>query len=267
MTTAETFFTEFDPNGLLATLKNLIEHGAASLPRSQQRQLGPSQIGHGCPRHLALKTVAPEQGVPRFTDPLPSLTGTALHRMLEEFVPLYNELLGYERFIAERKVYMREGFGGTADLYDRDTETIVDWKAVSPERCRKYASQMNKVYRRQAHLYGLGYEREGFPVSNVAICMLPRGGQLRHAKLWSEPYDRQLALDTMARYDNILVLADELDVEHHPERFAVFPSVPSEENCEFCPFWSPAPDGNPYRCAGNSLLAPPEPPPAPEETP
>jgi hypothetical protein len=75
---------------------------------------------------------------------------------------------------------------------------------------------------------------------------------LRNAKLWAEPYDRQLALDTMTRYDQILVLADELDVEHNPERFSIFPAVPNDM-CEYCPFFSPAPDGNPYRCAGPEL--------------
>lgn len=254
MTTADDFLTALNSEELLADLKRLIRHGYENIPRHTQRELGPSQIGHECPRHLALATIAPEEGVRRFDDPLPSLTGTAIHSLIEGFVPAFNAMIGYERFISERKVFMREGFGGTADLYDRDTETVIDWKNPSPDRAKKYIKNPGNVYRKQAHLYGLGYEREGFAVKNVAVCLLPRGGQLRHAKLWSEPYDRQLALDTMKRYDQILVLADELDVEHHPERFGIFPAIPSEENCEFCPFFSPKPDGNPYRCAGNSTL-------------
>jgi hypothetical protein len=252
MTTADDFLTAFDGEELLADLKRLIRHGYENIPRHTQRELGPSQIGHECPRHLALATVAPEEGVARYNDPLPSLTGTAIHSLIESFVPAYNALIGEERFIAERKVFMREGFGGTADLYDTLTDTVIDWKNPSPARTAKYIKDPGSIYKRQAHLYGLGYEREGYPVKNVAVCLLPRGGQLRNAKLWAEPYDRQLALDTMKRYDQILVLADELDVEHHPERFTIFPAVPNDM-CEYCPFFSPAPDGNPYRCAGGEL--------------
>ena len=252
MTTADDFLTEFNGEELLADLKRLIRHGYENIPRHLQRELGPSQIGHECPRHLALATVAPEEGVARYDDPLPSLTGTALHAMFESFVPAYNKLIGHERFLAERRVSMREGFSGSCDLYDTDTDTVIDWKNPSPARVAKYIKDPGSIYKRQAHLYGLGYEREGFPVKNVAVCLLPRGGQLRNARLWSEPYNRELALDTMKRYDQILVLADELDVEHHPERFAIFPAIPNDM-CEYCPFFSPAPDGNPYRCAGSEL--------------
>lgn len=265
MTTADDFFTEFQGEDLLADLKRLIRHGYENIPRHKQVQLGPSQIGHECPKHLALATIAPEEGIARYNDPLPSLTGTAVHSLLEGFVPAFNELLGRERFIAEKRVFMREGFSGSCDLYDTDTDTVIDWKNPSPARVTKYIKDPGSIYRKQAHLYGLGYEREGYPVKHVAVCLLPRGGQLRNAKLWAEPYSRQLAIETMERYDQILLLADELDVEHNPQFFDLFPAVPNDM-CDFCPFWRANPVG-PYQCAGDALTVPDEPPPPPSEVP
>lgn len=592
MTEADNFLTAFDPEELLADLKRLIRHGYENIPRHTQRQLGPSQIGHECPRHLALQTVVPEYGVEKYNDPLPSLTGTAIHALLETFVPAFNEMLGRERFLAERKVWMREGFGGTADLFDTDTGSVCDWKALytgtlvptpsgwstvgemqvgdelfdsggnvtvvtaktpvwfgrdcyrvvfedgaeatcdgehlwsvqygqrqgasvmktvdmidrlrdprgqlhirvnnagplqlpevgypirpytlgcwlgdgdsrggriykpdgalfdniradgyavgdpnpsnplarnvaglttllreagqqqnkhipaallrgsheqrlalmqglmdtdgswnrirsqavfctsrkemaydfaelvsslgskprvweltkrgfgltvtaydvtftpvgfnpfrlprkadlvkpkkvdtrsrrrviqsiervdsvpvqclsvdapdrtflvgkemipthncsSPERISKFVREgLSGQYRAQPHLYGLGYEREGFEVNNVAVVFLPRGGQLRNARIIAERYDRDIALKAMERYDRILMLADELDVEHHHERFQVFPAVPSLENCRFCPFHSPG-HQDPLYCDGiDGMDVTADAPPRPEE--
>lgn len=254
MTTADDFFVDPSPNELLDDLKQLIWNGYMhDIPRHLQKELGPSEIGDPCARKLAYKTLAPDEARPNFVDPLPSLSGTAKHTLWEQFAKSENERLGWKRWEPELTVSPREGFYGHCDLYDYLTDTVVDWKHLGKKTFQKLKDQgPTQMYRRQGHMYGLGYERAGFPVKRVAICALPEGGLLRNAHLWSEPYDRQLALDTIARYDQIIAVSDALDVEHHPERFHLIPATPSEESCAYCEYKSKEP--GPFNCPGPALI-------------
>lgn len=111
-------------------LRDMIRHGSRVMPRSQQKALGPSEVGHPCPRKLAYGLMD-EPGEPGFSDPLPSLIGTAFHSWLEWAAPQHNELLGRERWLPETKVTVREGLSGTCDLFDTDTGTVIDHKGLS----------------------------------------------------------------------------------------------------------------------------------------
>ncbi|USC16982.1 PD-(D/E)XK nuclease family protein [Rhodococcus sp. 11-3] len=249
--TQEAFFDvdRFDPDALLEDLRAMIWNGYMSIPRHNQVELGPSEIGDGCARKLAYLTFAKEHGKPNFVDPLPSLTGTALHTIFDEFAGQMNEKLGWNRWEHEREVFPAEGFHGHCDLYDHETKTVVDWKNLGKASSDKMLKNGPRgTYRGQLHTYGLGYERAGFEVKNVAICVMPVGSLLRYSHLWSEPYDRQLALDTIDRYHQIIALSDQLQVVEHPERFALIPHTPSEDSCQYCPFKSAEP--GPYNCPG-----------------
>src|SRR5690606_16024596 len=182
---------------LLTDIKALISDAEKSRPRSMQRELGPSGVSYHCKRRLAYSVVnsrktspSPnERGANRYSDPLPSIIGTATHAWLEEAARSANERLGRVRWVPEQRVTVREGLSGTCDLYDVDTQSILDWKVIGATSHKKYVTHgPSHVYRGQAHLYGKGYTNLGLPVKYVGIIFIKKAGSLRDIHLWREPY-------------------------------------------------------------------------------
>jgi hypothetical protein len=249
MTSVEDFFAaSIDPvDELREDLIAMVRDRAAAAPRSLQVRLGPSEIGDPCMRKIAFRLLQAERCNPEY-DPLPSIIGTATHKWLEAAAEHANTLLGRERWLVENEVEVAPGLTGHADLYDCDNECVVDWKVPGTSRFTKYRKEMNVVYRRQAHFYGLGFERAGRPVKQVAIALLPRGGTLRNMHLWREDYSRDYALEGLAHYNRIIGLIDDMQVESNPERYQWIPATPSSD-CVFCANFSPNPS-SPIQCKG-----------------
>lgn len=110
-------------------IRRVVNAAAAEAPRSLQRHLGPSEIGHLCDRQVAGKLA----GLPRTNhvqDPWPSIVGTATHAWLAEAFSSENERLGRIRWVPEARVTPIDGHPGTADLYDADEAAVVDHKGV-----------------------------------------------------------------------------------------------------------------------------------------
>jgi hypothetical protein len=270
---------------LLDDLKAVLRQHYFETPRNLQKALGPSEVGHPCARKIAAGLLEFDRINPE-GDPLPSWVGTAGHSRFELSVDLDNEKIidrraadeadngeyaterctflphipgipaaGEEpigRWLSERRVTVRPGLAGTADLYDTWTDTVIDLKFPGVTKCRHYRKHGPvPEYRAQGHLYGKGYRNEGFDVKRVAIWFIPRGGFLSDSFVWSEPYNEQLVDDVLTKLDNISVLLDEFQIENHPERLKIIPATPS--NCEYCPIFSP-PGGVArtavYGCAG-----------------
>jgi hypothetical protein len=225
----------------------MIKTKAAAAPRSLQVELGPSEIGHPCYRKIAYQLLQVPRCNPEY-DPLPSIIGTATHHWLEGAARYANEQLGHERWWVETKVKVAEDISGHCDLYDSDNHVVIDYKFPGTSRFTKYRKEMNIVYRRQAHFYGLGFENAGLPVRRVAIALLPRGGTLHNMHLWSEDYSREYALDGLRKHRQVIELMDDLDVESNPERFQWLPV--SGPDCLFCSHFAPRPK-SPYECAGS----------------
>ena len=237
---------------LARSLRDMIRNGSRMMPRSQQKALGPSEVGHPCPRKLAYGLMD-EPGEPGFSDPLPSLIGTAFHTWLEWAAAQHNTQLGYERWLPETKVTVREGLSGTCDLYDCNTDTVVDHKIVGKSSYDTYTRHgPSSTYRAQVHLYGAGYRNLGFDVKNVAIHFIPRTtAQLHKTHVWSEPYNQALVDSVLARLDAVTLLIEAFDVERNPNGYMNIPTMP--ETCRFCRWWSPDADGsNPLRCNGKT---------------
>ena len=203
-----------DPALLFDELKAVIAGAITNHPRSQQKRIGPSEIGNPCARALAYKTT----GVPEARAEQPAwrpTVGTAVHAWLEEQFVTANATPA--RWLIETTVDAGTCAGqpltGHADLYDRVTATVVDWKTRSPSAMKTERANINAgrppkpEYHVQAHTYGLGFTRRGLPVDRVAIVHLPASGELTEALMWSEPYDPQVALDAMKRVDRIHALA------------------------------------------------------------
>jgi hypothetical protein len=213
---------------LLDELLDVIVSTIDNWPRSQQIAVGPSDLGMPCTRRLAYKlanTPPTNVGQPAWKPTV----GTAIHAWLEDAFG------GSDRWVTERRVCVGQVNGvdiaGSADLYDRRTRTVIDWKSCGPTRLKHYhAHGPGAQYRAQAHLYGRGYEAWGLPVSTVMIVFLPRNGELREAFAWSEPYDEQIALDALSRAAHVATALAALG----PDVFAALPTDPAD--CAYCQF-------------------------------
>src|SRR4029077_5645487 len=104
-------------------------------------------------------------------DPLPSIIGVATHSWLAEAAELANTTLGRDRWLIETKVYPAPWLSGSADLFDTDTGTVIDWKVPGVNQFGILKTKMNPVYRAQAHLYGKGFQNAGYDVDKVAIML------------------------------------------------------------------------------------------------
>lgn len=175
-------------------------------PRSLQAAIGPSEIGADCATTLLHKLNGdPEPARDRV--PWKPTIGTATHAYLEEAFDRWGRT-GRDplRFLTERKVVVGEVAGltiaGSTDLFDLWTQAVIDHKVIGPKQLAKYrAHGPTRTYRVQAHAYGKGWEDAGIRPNLVVIAFLARDGDLEDTYFWAEPYDRQIALDALARLE------------------------------------------------------------------
>jgi hypothetical protein len=221
-----------------------IRQGGRNAPRSQQRTIGPSGLGHHCQRNLAYHAWQTEP-VNDDGDPWMALVGTAAHAWLAD------TFAGSPRWLVEQRLHIAGQISGSCDLYDLQTGTVIDWKVLGPTSLKdKRKNGPGATYRTQVHLYGYGFEQSGHNPEQVAIMMLPRNGRLRDAHLWTEPYDRQIALDALERYNTVVALSVALHVDENPAMWALVPTDTS--NCAYCPFWKPGSTDLGRACPGGT---------------
>lgn len=215
-------------------LEAILEHAILNAERSLQTTIGPSSLGAECDRCLVLEMGGrkpAEQTAPW----LPTI-GTAVHAWAEEAMIRHLARTGSDRYIPEGRVMVGVVDGteiwGSSDLFDIHTGTVVDYKVVGTTTLRATRKAGAKLtYRRQAHLYGKGWEDKGYDVRSVAIWMLPRNGfTIGAGYLHQEPYDRALAEATIAHADMLAAAIRTLGLE------AVLAAVPTHTGTEFaCP--------------------------------
>lgn len=190
-------------NALRARVTTVIADAIRAQPRTLQTSIGPSQIGNPCARailHTLNGGADPRKGEAAWRPAV----GTAIHAQLE----LWFRRLP-DRYLVEQRVeighHAGQDIGGTCDLYDLDTDTVIDWKSASAARLKAYrANGPSDIYRTQAHLYGLGVLRTlGHVPQHVAVAWLPRDGDLRDMHVWSEPWNPTIALDALNRLDQL----------------------------------------------------------------
>jgi len=136
---------------------------------------------------------------------------------------------------------------GSADLFDRVTGTVIDWKIVGNTSLRAARMRGPKPqYRSQVHCYARGFASAGHTVERVAIMWLPSAGDLSAAEFWSEDYSETVALEALSRADGLAraLAAAGPDL--------IIPALPrSEDYCESCPFHAPGADeASPVLCSG-----------------
>ena len=228
------------PPPLLGQLLSVITGSAENAPRSRQTQIGPSEIGAGCRRKTALKLLgAPERNK---GDRWAATIGTAVHAWLEEAFAADNvgrQKTGQPvRWLLEEKVTIREGLRGSCDLYDLESDTVVDWKVVGASSLKKYRSAgPSRQYRVQAHTYGVGWANQGKPVKKVAIVFLPRTGFLADTHIWTEDFDPTVCHGALGDLDDLVV---GMNVAEHLNALNNFVGLlPRDtDGCRFCPYYT-----------------------------
>lgn len=211
---------------------------SATSPRSLQHAVGPSELGTPCTRRLGYRLLDWEPKPNTETDPWPSMTGTAIHAHMAHVYGRVNERIGRQRFLIEHPVTLPHGVKGTLDLFDTDSGDVVDWKFPGPTRLKEYRSSgPGQQYRTQVHLYGLGMLLQGRPPAHVVIVFLPRSGLLDQIHVWAEPFDADVAVAALNRYQQVFDFHSYLDPENHPERWALLPTA--EAWCTWCPWYMP----------------------------
>lgn len=236
---------------LAARVADLITDAANNSPRSRQTRIGPSEVGEPCERKLTYKMYDwPAANADQ--DPIASVLGTGFHGWMEEAFAARN---ADGRYKIEERVTVRQGYtehstlDGSSDLYDRVTGTVYDWKLTGTSSLDSYRRKGPGVqYRTQAHLYGLGQENAGEYPKRVAIVFVARYHELR-VHVWTELYDRQIALDALDRLDRIRQRLYDLDPEAHPERWSQIPTS-EDAKCRFCPWLKPGSTDLAVGCPG-----------------
>jgi hypothetical protein len=258
MTEPHPLFAAEQEDLLQGDIEGVVTRYARSFKRSQQRTVGPSELGTACERRLAMSLLGTEP-VNDQRDEWTSSVGTAIHAWMEAAC-LYDNAQRVRaglpaRWLTEQTVTVRTGLDGHTDAYDLLTHTVVDWKFPGVTSIRKYrkAGGPPQEYLWQAHTYGMAWSKLGFPVHKVAIAFMPRSGLIRDTWLWQESYDEAIAEKALARTDSLLVamnMAEELD--GLPFYLNQLPR--DTTNCSWCPYWTggpgPAPDAL-TGCAGD----------------
>jgi hypothetical protein len=194
------------------------------------------------------------------SDPIASIIGTGFHSWMEEaFERKQAELPdGRPRYRIEERVTVRPSpieaalVAGSSDLYDRATGTVWDWKLVGHTSLDEYRRKgPGPQYRTQGHLYGLGQENAGETPQRVAICFVARYHELR-VHVWTEPYQRQIALDALTRLDAIrerLTASGDANTPYDHDWWSQIPAS-EQAKCRFCPWFRPGSTDLAVGCPG-----------------
>lgn len=236
-------------------LRDVATRAAERSPRSTQRHLGPSELGHVCDR-LVIGKMAGIENTNHVSSPWPSIVGTAVHAWLADAFKNENAINGVARWLPEVRVAPDPLYPGTADLYDWYEKALVDHKVIADTTMRKVMSANGPPwhYVVQMLLYKRGYERLGFPVRRVVLAAWPRTkATLDELYCWERPSSpadddiiaQVLAVTAARRQVAQMVLSGQIPIEQVRR-------IPGDE-CFHCPFYRPqsALDGGPG-CPGHS---------------
>ena len=233
-----------DASNLADRIKDVVNNRSANAPRSQQKRIGLSEVGEICVRKISYKLLDWQKTNPA-TDPWASISGTALHAWLADAFSEFPD-----QYLVEHQVKVTDELGGTADLFDIERKMVIDHKCVGQTSMKsRKKSGMTHTQRVQINLYGLGLENQGYSVEKVALAFYPLGGRLDGLYTIVEPFNRQLALDAIARLQDTQVLLWQLDPEGTPKNWDLIPTTPSNF-CSYCPWFLPFSKDGSKGCPG-----------------
>jgi len=157
--------------------------------RSQQKQVGPSEIG-GCRRKTWLRINGYESTNPN-TLRLAAIMGTAIHSYIEQAFEKQDPF--QERYLLEVEVAVGDVMGHV-DMYDKEKHEVIDWKTTKKSNLSYFPS---KQQRWQVQVYGWLLSANGYKVDNVTLVAIARDGDERDIVYHTEPYDADVAKEAL----------------------------------------------------------------------
>lgn len=220
-----------------ADLIEVIKWADANSARSQQAEVGPSELGHECDRFLAYR-LAQWPVINTMTDPWPAIVGTAIHKWLENAVNAFQAAAGAMRWETEITIHPDAFTRGHLDLFDHWEYMVCDWKTLGPTKMKAWLRDgPPEKHKDQVNLYAKGVIEAGREVRKVCLIGLPRSGWLEDMDVWVDDYCPERAEAALARQQTIATKVLEVDVFTNPHMFNEFTAVP--DMCSFCPFFRP----------------------------
>lgn len=222
--------------------------------RSAQAHLGPSEIGTPCDRRLAMALLGVDP-VNTGGDGWSAFVGTAIHASLADMFTWASANSG--RYAVEMPLEFPSALvpRGTGDLLDRVLCLFLDHKAMGKWSLGKLRTQgPSETYRVQVHTYAYGARQRGEKVRHVAIVGWPReGSSLDDLYVWTEPYDRDVAVKALARVDRISRKLGTVGEGGAPEvKAALAGAFPIAKDCNYCPFHLSGATDLKYGCNGKA---------------
>ena len=157
-----------------------------SRPRSNQVQIGPSELG-GCRRKVYYRLHDQHE---TNTDEmkLAAIMGTAIHSAIEQAIAMADP--DGKKYVVEQEVEYGD-MKAHIDLWIPETGDVVDWKTVKKNNLSYFPSTQQR-WQVQVYGYLLDKSGKGKPV-NVNLVAIARDGDERDIKVHSEPYDPAIA--------------------------------------------------------------------------
>jgi hypothetical protein len=242
---------------LKAIVMKIILWGDLNSARTQQIEIGPSEMGVECDLRIGY-ILAGQPRVNFRPDPWAAIVGTSIHKWLEETIAAYQGIVNdavVNAWKTEMKVRIDSMISGHTDLWDG--QDVIDWKSAGPDVMQKMRLHGPPIeYEVQAHIYGYAHTLAGRKVRDVVDVFLPRAGWLKDMYIWRTAYNQQVAVDAIKRVYDIGARLIELEVEDHPENWGEL--YRDTKKCWYCPFYvdRPAEQGpDDTGCPGGSKSA------------
>jgi hypothetical protein len=233
---------------------DVVKAYAQADPRSNQVEIGPSEIGDPCDARVMRRAL----GFPAVTwpDPWASFVGTAVHAKLAEAFAAVNEAnAGPARYLLERRVWMTDGMSGSTDLAELISTTevtveqgapvgtvdIYDHKVLGTDTFRSTKAEKlapTSKYGVQLDTYALGWRRAGYTVRTINLALWPRSGFLDGLLVIEREPDYGNAEAALDRVSALRQWALERGADEADEPWQDVPTAPGK-GCGFCSYYNP----------------------------
>jgi hypothetical protein len=194
--------------------------------RSKQVKIGPSAIG-GCRRRVYHNIMRTPTTNDTSMNSLPAIMGTYIHAGIAEAITREDPF--GDNFLIEQQ-FETEKITGNIDLFIKDIGLVIDWKTTKVKSMR-YSPSKSNIY--QVQVYGWILEQNGHKVNEVALCYIPRDGDIADIRVHREAYSEEIALEGLKWLDEIYNIVDASAQPPAPEEKVFFCS-------RYCSYYDPS---------------------------
>ena len=171
-------------------LIQILKDKEANKPRSNQKQIGPSELG-GCRRKVWYRLNDQIETNDNELK-LAAIMGTAIHTEIEKALTTADPT--GKKYVVETEVEYG-GMKAHIDLWLPETGDVVDWKTVKVKNLNYFPT---KQQRWQVQVYGYLLDKSGVgKPRNVNLVAIARDGDERDVKVHTEAYDPKIAEEAL----------------------------------------------------------------------